>query len=1139
MPANARSAAVQHGIVRSGGSVGLSHPAGPRHWQRLTSVVAVHSPSSSSLLLRLSSLFCLLLMLMLTLMLMLPLSGTRSAAAAASTSQSDPANKLAIPSLPCGAHFDYWSESCAAIGSQASRTCSHGGRLLDPTSCTTHFHPHSKSCGILKMGCQSMCRITAPSCSGGTLSFTATSYRVSSDAKQVTVAVHRMNGDNSDASVRLHIHSNKLTSPEAALASADIWRRSFVLRWLADDTASTKQIPLQIADIHDGGQVSVWLRDIEGASLGEIEHAAVQIIDNHHETGILDFAQCEYRVLEGAGSVTLTVQRRGGTVGEASVRLKYVGGTATPVGDFERIRKHTTLHWADGDGADKTFTLIIHDDSDPEPDETVEIALVEHEGVTIGQFCSVVVVVILNDDADGGPIQLDQTTKMLSDLLQFDVNFDAHHRHSFLSSFQSRTYAAGELVYRQHDKSTEFYVVESGSLDVLLSEPGRDAPRHLSTITAGGSFGAVQALYGTSRLTTVRAREVSRIWLVDRESLRRYQLSTPELYEKVEFQFLRNFMRETDQKPPVVLFPGLASSRLIAWREKQCRGFGIHVGDLVWVSVEKILQTLTTDSRCWLECLALGFNQTDPENCKLRPAEGTAALTELAPGVFTGNPTTIFGVVIKSLASELLYDVQSIVAVPYDWRLSPDMLEQRDMLFTSVRERIQFAVRHKKHPAIIMAHSQGNSLFLYFVDWLKLHYPTSWQSWLDENVWAYFGLGAPLLGANEPLRGIVSGLNMGLPISELQAKTLSQSFGSVHWFLPHQDTRIQKLLMAATKKSRKAREQQQDELHQLADHEDEAREDADFEKEHGQDLPVKFDEIIAFRFQNGTQRIFSSAEVSSGAMFGMLGEALNDTRFLDLQTMLREHYLERKPNPLAAPPTRPPVRHVVMLYGVNLPTDIGYVYSQLPNTMEPRTDATIYEDKGGIFGIKTRSPVLLSLANNPPSSTLDDSSLTRQFTGRYAGQRNVFGRSGDKTVPYSSLSWANTWHEGETNVTVVPSRKIEYYQHPIGQWGEEHVLSLMNTVEPEYTRLSSSHMHQGREFTTTVLEVNGLGHREIVKEKFTIKLITNELLGKVGGELRNNELFVAPASRKKAEDAHRELLARLRRQSQNAAHTEL
>jgi hypothetical protein len=48
----------------------------------------------------------------------------------------------------------------------------------------------------------------------------------------------------------------------------------------------------------------------------------------------------------------------------------------------------------------------------------------------------------------------------------------------------------------------------------------------------------------------------------------------------------------------------------------------------IWLSFEKLVQTMTVDSRCWLECLALDEGQEDSD-CKLRAVDGIAAISEL------------------------------------------------------------------------------------------------------------------------------------------------------------------------------------------------------------------------------------------------------------------------------------------------------------------------------------------------------------------------------------------------------------------------------------------------------------------------------------------------------------------------------
>lgn len=44
------------------------------------------------------------------------------------------------------------------------------------------------------------------------------------------------------------------------------------------------------------------------------------------------------------------------------------------------------------------------------------------------------------------------------------------------------------------------------------------------------------------------------------------------------------------------------------------------------------------------------------------------------------------------------YDSNTLIPMPYDWRLSPDMLDKRDSFFSHVKSRIEHAVAHNKVP---------------------------------------------------------------------------------------------------------------------------------------------------------------------------------------------------------------------------------------------------------------------------------------------------------------------------------------------------------------------------------------------------------------------------------------------------------
>lgn len=50
----------------------------------------------------------------------------------------------------------------------------------------------------------------------------------------------------------------------------------------------------------------------------------------------------------------------------------------------------------------------------------------------------------------------------------------------------------------------------------------------------------------------------------------------------------------------------------------------------------------------------------------------------------------------------------------------------------------------------------GNNVFLYFTEWIKLQYPTTWYNWFDTHISSFFAVAAPLLGSPQTIRGAVS-----------------------------------------------------------------------------------------------------------------------------------------------------------------------------------------------------------------------------------------------------------------------------------------------------------------------------------------------------------------------------------------------
>lgn len=100
------------------------------------------------------------------------------------------------------------------------------------------------------------------------------------------------------------------------------------------------------------------------------------------------------------------------------------------------------------------------------------------------------------------------------------------------------------------------------------------------------------------------------------------------------------------------------------------------------------------------------------------------------------------------------------------------------MLFLLV---VEFMVaRHGQNGGVVViAHSMGNSVFRYFLAWLKLEVGANhWQEWIDKHISAFFAVGAPLLGSPQSIELLTSGITEGLPVSLKEIRKLVMSFGT-------------------------------------------------------------------------------------------------------------------------------------------------------------------------------------------------------------------------------------------------------------------------------------------------------------------------------------------------------------------------
>jgi hypothetical protein len=233
----------------------------------------------------------------------------------------------------------------------------------------------------------------------GTVQFSTAAFTVSEDGASATITVRRTGGDDGAVSV------DYACSDGTATDGSDYTAASGTLSW-ADGEDGDKSFTVAIADDADdeGDEtVNLSLGNLTGmALLGQLSTATLTINDDDTSpAGSLQFSAPAFTIAEDGGSATITVTRTGGSDGAVSVDYASSDGTATDGSDYTAASG--TLSWADGDSADKSFSLAISDDVVDEADETVNLSLSNPTGsASIGTTATAVLTISDNDDADTG-----------------------------------------------------------------------------------------------------------------------------------------------------------------------------------------------------------------------------------------------------------------------------------------------------------------------------------------------------------------------------------------------------------------------------------------------------------------------------------------------------------------------------------------------------------------------------------------------------------------------------------------------------------------------------------------------------------------------------------------------------------------
>jgi len=259
----------------------------------------------------------------------------------------------------------------------------------------------SNPTGSATLGSQSTAVLTIVDQDTRAIAFSAATYVANEDGGTATITVRRTGGP-SAAPVSVHYATDTKNPLPAASVGSDYTAVSGDLTWAADDVSDkTFTVPIiddSLCEPSSYENVGLVLSSPSGdVVLGSQKTAKLIISDN--DANIVLTAS-SYSGNENGGTVTITAYRIAcDTCSMGPVSANYAttsGGTATAGVDY--IATSGTLSWGDGDFADKTFAITIHNDSVKEGSETVNMALsAPTGGVTLGSP-SAAVLTIVDDD---------------------------------------------------------------------------------------------------------------------------------------------------------------------------------------------------------------------------------------------------------------------------------------------------------------------------------------------------------------------------------------------------------------------------------------------------------------------------------------------------------------------------------------------------------------------------------------------------------------------------------------------------------------------------------------------------------------------------------------------------------------------
>lgn len=207
----------------------------------------------------------------------------------------------------------------------------------------------------------------------GVLGFSSVNFVVNENVTNAVVTVVRTNGSFGTVSCRYFT-----TAGGSATAGSDyqsiIASPANTLTFGNGQTSKTFTIPItDDSSVEADETIFIRLSTPGGGAMLGLSNSVVTIVDNDTPGGKLNFTSATYATNENSGAALVTVVRNGSSAGTLTVQVAATNGTATAGADFTAITN--LLVWTNGDVSAKTVLIPLVDDVAIEPDETVNLRL--------------------------------------------------------------------------------------------------------------------------------------------------------------------------------------------------------------------------------------------------------------------------------------------------------------------------------------------------------------------------------------------------------------------------------------------------------------------------------------------------------------------------------------------------------------------------------------------------------------------------------------------------------------------------------------------------------------------------------------------------------------------------------------------